>query len=136
MKKFFIISLTLCATITMMAQTEKGRSSEGHLSSLKDGRVATELDKVKFCIAKDGKTATIVVDENDWKGVIRAAKDLGDDVRKVCGTPSEVIAHTSSILPLTSSIVVPSSVIKPASGNSSRRAFTISCSDPLSTYDT
>ena len=43
-----------------------------------------------FCIAKDGKTATIVVDEQDWKGVIRAANDLGDDVRKVCGIASEV----------------------------------------------
>ena len=39
----------------------------------------------RFCIAKDGKTATIVVDENDWKGVIRAANDLSDDVRKVTG---------------------------------------------------
>ena len=36
-----------------------------------------------FCIAKDGKAATIVVDEQDWKGVIRAANDLGDDIRKV-----------------------------------------------------
>ena len=37
----------------------------------------------RFCIAKDGKTSTIVVDENDWKGVIRAANDLSDDVKKV-----------------------------------------------------
>ena len=44
-----------------------------------------------FCIAKDGKAAAIVVDEQDWKGVIRAANDLGDDVRKVTGTASEVI---------------------------------------------
>ena len=44
-----------------------------------------------FCIAKDGKAAVIVVDEQDWKGVIRAANDLGDDVRKVTGTASEVI---------------------------------------------
>ena len=36
----------------------------------------------KFCIAK-GRTATIVVDDNDWKGVLRAANNLGDDVRKV-----------------------------------------------------
>ena len=43
-----------------------------------------------FCIAKDGKAAAIVVDEKDWKGVIRAANDLGDDVRKVCGTPSPI----------------------------------------------
>ena len=45
----------------------------------------------RFCIAKDGKTATIIVDEQDWKGVIRASKDLGDDVRKVTGTASPVV---------------------------------------------
>ena len=44
-----------------------------------------------FCIAKDGKTATIVVDEQDWKGVVRAANDLSDDVKKVCGTASSVV---------------------------------------------
>ena len=44
-----------------------------------------------FCIAKDGKTARIIVDEQDWKGVIRAANDLGDDVKKVCGTASPVV---------------------------------------------
>ena len=49
----------------------------------------------KFCIAKDGKAATIIVDENDWKGVIRAARDLGDDVRKVTGTAAEVIENNS-----------------------------------------
>jgi len=45
-----------------------------------------------FCIAKDGKTAAIVVDEQDWKGVVRAANDLGDDVRKVTGTASPVVS--------------------------------------------
>ena len=39
----------------------------------------------RFCIAKDGKAATIVVDKADWKSVVRAANDLSDDVRKVCG---------------------------------------------------
>ena len=60
----------------------------------------------KFCIAKDGKTATILVDEQDWKGVVRAANDLGDDVRKVTGTASEVKLFTSYLPPLTSNIVV------------------------------
>jgi len=59
-----------------------------------------------FCIAKDGKTATIVVDESDWKGVIRAAKDLGDDVRKVTGVASEVKTLTTYLSPLTSNIIV------------------------------
>ena len=47
--------------------------------------ISVMAQKHRFCIAKDGKTATIVVDENDWKGVIRAANDLSDDVRKVTG---------------------------------------------------
>ena len=47
--------------------------------------------QTRFCIAQDSKTAPILVDTNDWKGVIRAAQDLGDDVRKVTGTPSEVV---------------------------------------------
>ena len=51
--------------------------------------------KDRFCIAKDGKAATIVVDENDWKGVIRAANDLGDAVRKVTGMASKVDIRSS-----------------------------------------
>jgi len=43
-----------------------------------------------FCIAGKGKTAPIVVDEKDWGSVVRAARDLGDDVRKVTGTATDV----------------------------------------------
>ena len=50
------------------------------------GKAQTE----RFCIANKGITAGIIVDENDWKGVIRAAHDLGNDVRKVTGFPSQV----------------------------------------------
>ena len=49
----------------------------------------------RFCLAKDGKTATIVVDADDWKGVIRAARDLSDDVRKVTGVSSQVELQNS-----------------------------------------
>ncbi len=45
----------------------------------------------RFCIAKDHKAMPIIVDGEDWKGVIRAAHDLGDDVRKVSGIASEVV---------------------------------------------
>jgi hypothetical protein len=48
-----------------------------------------------FCIAANGKTASIYVDPEDWKGVVRAASDLGDDVGKVSGTASEVLQKTS-----------------------------------------
>ena len=51
----------------------------------------------KFCIAKDSKTATILVDENDWKGVIRAARDLGDDIRKVTGVAAPVVVESAAV---------------------------------------
>ena len=67
MNKLFTITILLCVWLSASAQSEK------------------------FCIAKNGKTTTIIVDENDWKGVIRAANDLGDDVRKVTGTSAKVL---------------------------------------------
>ena len=63
--KRLLISLLACIAMTAMAQAQK------------------------FCLADNGKTATIIVSDNDWKGVIRAARDLSDDVRKVTGTASQ-----------------------------------------------
>ena len=51
-----------------------------------NGRAASR----NFCIAEEHHAATITVDADDWKGVIRAANDLADDVRKVSGTASVV----------------------------------------------
>jgi len=67
MKRFYILLFSLSISMSVWAQN--------------DG----------FCIADNGATATIVVDGDDWKGVIRAARDLGDDVRKVTGVSSEVM---------------------------------------------
>ena len=58
----------------------------------------------RFCISKHGKTSPVIVDRQDWKGVIRAANDLGDDVRKVTGVASEV--RESTTFGLQPSIVV------------------------------
>ena len=38
-----------------------------------------------FAIAEHGKLATICVDANDYPGVIRAARDLRDDIQRVTG---------------------------------------------------
>ena len=43
-----------------------------------------------FTIADNGKVSTIAVDRRDWKGVVRAAGDLADDICKVTGTKAEV----------------------------------------------
>ena len=80
MKKIVMISIVLCACMGTMAQTEK------------------------FCIAHEGKTASIIVDADDWKGVIRAARDLADDVRKVTGTAAAVIDNGQ--LTIDNSIIV------------------------------
>ena len=45
----------------------------------------------RFRIAEQGKTAQIIVDGQDWKGVIRAAQDLSNDVMKVSGVTPEVV---------------------------------------------
>ncbi|MBR3506037.1 MAG: glycosyl hydrolase 115 family protein, partial [Lentisphaeria bacterium] len=49
-----------------------------------------------FRLAKDGVSAKILVDPSDWPGVVRAAKDLGDDVGKVTGSASEVVTDAAS----------------------------------------
>lgn len=69
--KFFILLIAVVLSLSGKAQTER------------------------FCIASKGITAGIIVDENDWKGVIRAAHDLGDDVRKVTGFSSQVSLQSS-----------------------------------------
>lgn len=67
MRRLFIVLIALGATLMTVAQSKS------------------------LCIAKNSKTANIIVDEQDWKGVIRAANDLGDDVRKVSGTSAKVL---------------------------------------------
>jgi len=62
-----------------------------------------EISKNAFAIVANGKAASIYVDAADWKGVIRAANDLGDDVRKVTGVASNVKESTT---PETGSIIV------------------------------
>lgn len=82
--KFFILLIAVVLSLTGKAQTER------------------------FCITNKGITAGIIVDENDWKGVIRAAHDLGDDVRKVTGFSSQVslLSSDSPRMKLPKSIIV------------------------------
>jgi hypothetical protein len=49
-----------------------------------------------FCIAGNQKKATIMVSSNDWKGVIRAAGDLQDDIRKVTGTAAALLTDQTA----------------------------------------
>lgn len=44
-----------------------------------------------FTIAKDGKSASIYLDDNEWEGIKRAAKNLSSDVGRVSGTTSTIV---------------------------------------------
>ncbi len=58
-------------------------------ASLKEYVTFTQTPE-SFPVAHKGKAAAIYVDPDDWKGVIRAANDVADDVRKVTGTAAKV----------------------------------------------
>ena len=68
-------------------------------------QVAT-AQTARFCMAKEGKTATIVVDKNDWQSVLKAAHDLSDDVRKVTGVKAEVAVANSTLSTLHSTLII------------------------------
>ena len=72
MKKLITIIMMLCLPVMALAQTER------------------------FCIAQNGIATPITVDEKDWKGVLKAADDLSDDVRKVTGVTAKVATQTQS----------------------------------------
>lgn len=44
-----------------------------------------------FTISKDGKSVPIIISDSDWKGVIRAAGNLSDDIGKVTGYKSTLL---------------------------------------------
>lgn len=82
----FIILLSFFCTTVEGKKSETGIVKQNYILKTKAGNA--------FIITENGKTADIYVDKNDWKGVIRAAGDLGDDIGKVSGVPSNIIVKT------------------------------------------
>ena len=54
-----------------------------------------------FPLADNGKTASIITDDNDFKGVLRAAGDLRDDISKVTGTLPDAVNISGSLADIT-----------------------------------
>jgi hypothetical protein len=81
--KTYCLFVLLSLTATVDAQV---------LKKTKSGTLSQYIEQTKslnaFTITANGKSAAIYVDTADCKGVLRAAKDLGDDIRKVSGTAS------------------------------------------------
>ena len=49
-----------------------------------------------FCIAANGKAASIQVSSEDWEGVVRAANDLKNDIQKVSDAEPQLVQGDSS----------------------------------------
>lgn len=58
-----------------------------------------------FALFDKNVAAKIAVDESDWKGVVRAAGDLAEDIGRVTGTKAEVPLSTTGELPAKSVVV-------------------------------
>jgi hypothetical protein len=64
-------------------------TGEGVFALTTNSFVAEEQSAGCFCLFADGQAASILVDTNDWPGVVRVAADLQMDVRRVSGiTPA------------------------------------------------
>ncbi|MFB9110081.1 glycosyl hydrolase 115 family protein [Flavobacterium gyeonganense] len=66
--------------------------------------VEYKASKNAFSIVVNGKSASIYLDDSDWKGVIRAANDLADDVRKVSQIKPDIFHK--SIYPAKGAILI------------------------------
>lgn len=72
MKKILTVLLTMLSLLPLTAQS----------------------NEKNFTIADNGMVSPVVVDDNDWTGVRRAASDLADDIGKVTGVKSTVYPNT------------------------------------------
>lgn len=52
-----------------------------------------------FCIVNNGSSASLVVDSADYAGVLRAAKDLQNDIKMVSNCLPQLTAHIDSATP-------------------------------------
>ena len=62
------------------------------------GYIEHAASRGSFAVADQGKLATICVDANDYPGVIRAARDLRDDIERVTGhAPAVSVGGTCAV---------------------------------------
>lgn len=71
-----------------------GQTNENNFGGIPQ-YIQHEKTKDAFRIISGNQSAPIYIDPEDWKGVERAANDLGDDVRKVTGIASPVFRETN-----------------------------------------
>lgn len=97
------LKFTLLMLIVLLGMTSNGESIKRNTPRTPPNYILQKATPNAFKIVANAKSTSIYVDPSDWKGVIRAANDLGDDVRKVSGVASKV---NESFTPASASIIV------------------------------
>jgi len=96
--KYSILTFILFFGVVAFSETVKKKGFETSTQY-----VEKKTSGKAFKIVAGGTAAQILIDPSDWKGVIRAANNLGDDIRKVSGVAAKV---NESISPDPASIIV------------------------------
>ena len=91
------ILYSACCVFALAAAGEVSAQQQSQMNASAVPYVMFDSAPGAFQLAKDGVSAKVLVDANDWAGVIRAAKDFADDVGKVTGTASEVVTNAASV---------------------------------------
>lgn len=100
MKQFLFI---FCAFLMVGYATANGDPVKTDLLSGTPQYVRYEQTANSFCLAAEGKAATLCVSSADWEGVIRAAGDLVNDIRMVSGATPRLVQEDS---PVSRSVII------------------------------
>ena len=87
----FTLSVLFCIGCTHQAEPVKTG-----LLSITPQYIEYEDSPEAFCIAANGKAASIQVSSEDWEGVVRAANDLKNDIQKVSDAEPQLVQGDSS----------------------------------------
>ncbi|GEN78154.1 glycosyl hydrolase 115 family protein [Chryseobacterium hagamense] len=91
LKQLVYIALLLAGIL------EHAQTLQNNILSLLPDYVQHTASAGAFKIAASGNAAKIMADPDDWKGVLRAANDLGDDVHKVTDAAAPVLTGTNPV---------------------------------------
>lgn len=98
MQKYFIFLITVIYPVIFLDAQNTGESF-----------ISTENGKEKFAISTSKKSAPLYVSSKDWKGVVKAFKDLQTDIGKVTSVVPELFTDN---LPESKQIIIAGTIGK------------------------
>lgn len=97
------ILFAFCAFLMAGYATVSGEPVKTDLLSGTPQYIRYERVANSFCLAAEGKAATLCVSSADWEGVIRAAGDLVNDIRMVSGATPRLLQGDT---PVSRSVII------------------------------